>query len=87
MSAVPLEDAVERASNAKLPPKALAYFLFVGAAAIGVTVPFLADLDRNTGDWLEFVVLSASVAVAQFFVVRTPGNKSCLLYTSPSPRD
>ena len=80
MSAVPLEDAVERVSSversAKLPPKALAYFLFVGAAALAVTVPFLTALDRNTGDWLEFVVLSASVAVAQFFVVRTPGNKS-----------
>ena len=39
-------------------------------------MPFLTDLDRNTGDWLEFVVLAVSVAVAQFFVVRTPGNKS-----------
>ena len=80
MSAIPLEDAVERASSpersSKLPPKALAYFLFVGAAAVAVTVPFLADFDRHTGDWLEFVLLAASVAVAQFFVVRTPGNKS-----------
>ena len=41
-----------------------------------MTAPFLADLDRHTGDWLEFALLAASVAVAQFFVVRTPGNKS-----------
>ena len=80
MSAIPLEDAVERASSpersSKLPPKALAYFLVVAAGAVAVTAPFLAELDRHTGDWLEFVLLATSVAVAQFFVVRTPGNKS-----------
>ena len=79
MSAIPLEEAIERAGperSTKLPPKALAYFLVVAAAAVGVTAPFLADLDRHTGDWLEFALLAASVAVAQFFVVRTPGNKS-----------
>ena len=80
MSAIPLEDAIERASSPeranKLPPKAFAYFLLVGAAALAVTVPFLAELDRHTGDWLEFALLATSVAVAQFFVVRTPGNKS-----------
>src|SRR5215210_812999 len=80
VSAVPLEDAIERADaperNAKLPPKALAYFLCVAAAAVGVTAPFLAELDRHTGNWFEFAVLASCVAVAQFFVVRTPGNKS-----------
>ena len=80
MSAIPLEDAVERASSPersnKLPPKALAYFLIVGAGALAVTAPFLADFESHTGDWLEFVLLATSVAVAQFFVVRTPGNKS-----------
>ena len=80
MSAIPLEDAIERASSVersnKLPPKALAYFLVVAAAALAVTAPFLAELDRHTDDWLEFVLLATSVAVAQFFVVRTPGNKS-----------
>ncbi|HWL34490.1 MAG TPA: diguanylate cyclase [Gaiellaceae bacterium] len=80
MSAIPLEDAIERESSVersnKLPPKALAYFLVVAAAAVAVTAPFLAELDRNTDDWLEFALLATSVAVAQFFVVRTPGNKS-----------
>ena len=80
MSAIPLEDAIERASSpersSKLPPKALAYFLIVAAGAVAVTAPFLADFESHTGDWLEFVLLATSVAVAQFFVVRTPGNKS-----------
>jgi len=80
VSAIPLEDAIERASSpertTKLPPKALAYFLLVGAGAVAVTAPFLASFERHTGDWFEFVVLATSVAVAQFFVVRTPGNKS-----------
>jgi diguanylate cyclase (GGDEF)-like protein/putative nucleotidyltransferase with HDIG domain len=80
VSAIPLQDAAERVStperSAKLPPKALAYFLCVAAAAVGVTAPFLADLDRHTGNWFEFAVLAVCVAVAQFFVVRTPGNKS-----------
>jgi diguanylate cyclase (GGDEF)-like protein/putative nucleotidyltransferase with HDIG domain len=80
MSAIPLEDAIERESSSsierKLPPKALAYFLLVAAAAVAVTAPFLAQLDRNTGGWLEFALLAGGVALAQFFVVRTPGNKS-----------
>ncbi len=80
MSAIPLEDPIERASSVerstKLPPKALAYFLLVAAATVAVTGPFLADLGSHSGDWLEFGLLATSVAVAQFFVVRTPGNKS-----------
>ena len=62
MSAIPLEGADERATSVerstKLPPKALAYFLVVAAAAVAVTAPFLADFDSHTGDWLEFVLLA-----------------------------
>ncbi|HSO01071.1 MAG TPA: diguanylate cyclase, partial [Gaiellaceae bacterium] len=81
MSAIPLEDAIEREQlphepRTQLPPKALAYFLFVAAVAIAVTAPFLMRLDRTTGHWIEFAILATSVALAQFFVVRTPGNKS-----------
>jgi len=81
MSAIPLEDAIERERlphepRTQLPPKALAYFLFVAAVAIAVTAPFLVQLDRTTGRWVEFAILATSVALAQFFVVRTPGNKS-----------
>ena len=81
MSAIPLDDAIERGGSPsegrrQLPPKALAYFFLVAAAAIGVTAPFLVQLDQDTGSWLEFAILSAMVALAQFFVVRTPGNKA-----------
>ncbi|MBA3476274.1 MAG: GGDEF domain-containing protein, partial [Actinobacteria bacterium] len=81
MSAIPFHDAIERESSgteprSKLPPKALAYFIVVAVVAIAVTAPFLAQLDQTTGDWLEFAILAVSVALAQFFVVRTPGNKS-----------
>ena len=81
MSAIPLEDAISRGgapieARSKLPPKALLYFLVVAAGAIAVTAPFLSQIDRHTGSWLEFAILATSVAFAQFFVVRTPGNKS-----------
>jgi diguanylate cyclase (GGDEF)-like protein/putative nucleotidyltransferase with HDIG domain len=79
MSAIPLGGASARErspSEKKLPPPALAYFILMTAAALAVTAPFLADLDRHTGGWLEFAVLGTSVALAQFFVVRTPGNRS-----------
>ena len=81
MSAIHLEDAIERDSSpheprTQLPPKGLAYFLLVAAIAIGVTAPFLGQFDEATGHWLQFAILATSVALAQFFVVRTPGNKA-----------
>ena len=80
MSAIPIEDAIERSASVersrKLPPKAAAYFGLVALAAAAVTAPFLAGLDRQTGGWVEFALLATGVAIAQFFVVRTPGNKS-----------
>jgi diguanylate cyclase (GGDEF)-like protein/putative nucleotidyltransferase with HDIG domain len=81
VSAIPLEGAVERGrapheGRSKLPPKAMAYFVFVASAAVAVTAPFLTHLQQDTGGWLEFAVLSTMLALAQFFVVRTPGNKS-----------
>ena len=41
-----------------------------------MAAPFLSQIDRHTGSWLEFAILATSVALAQFFVVRTPGNTS-----------
>jgi diguanylate cyclase (GGDEF)-like protein/putative nucleotidyltransferase with HDIG domain len=81
LSAIPLDGVIEREgspsdSRSQLPPKALAYFAVVAAAAIAVTAPFLAHLDKGTGGWWEFAALSTMLALAQFFVVRTPGNKS-----------
>ena len=79
MSAIPLEDAITRGGapieeRSKLPPKALLYFFVVVGGAIAVTTPFLSQIDRNTGSWIEFAILATSVAFAQFFVVRTPGT-------------
>ena len=81
MSAIPLDDALEHersspADRGKLPTKALVYFIGVAAAAVAVAAPLLAGLSSHTGGWLEFVFLAAGVSLAQFFVVRTPGNKS-----------
>ncbi|MBV8394823.1 MAG: diguanylate cyclase [Actinobacteria bacterium] len=55
---------------------AAAYFWLVIGAAIAATVPFLARLNPDTHGWATFAVLSVGVAVAQIFVVVTPGNQS-----------
>ena len=77
MSAIPLEDAMKarvRRRSSKRPAKARAYFLRRRRRAV-MAAPFLAELDQ-TGHWIQFALLAASVALAQFFVVRTPGNKA-----------
>jgi diguanylate cyclase (GGDEF)-like protein/putative nucleotidyltransferase with HDIG domain len=81
MSAIPLDDAFERVASdgrapRKLPPLALAYLLAVAALAVSVSLPLLAELKPSSGYWVTFAILGASAAVAQLFVVRTPGNKS-----------
>ena len=77
MSAIPLDDAFERVASdgraaRKLPPLALVYLLAVAAVAVGVSLPLLAELKPTSGYWVTFVILGASVALAQLFVVRTP---------------
>ncbi len=81
MSAIPLDDAFERVPSdgrppRKLPPLALVYLLAVAAVAVGVSLPLLSELKPSSGYWVTFVILGTSVALAQLFVVRTPGNKS-----------
>ena len=81
MSAIPLDDAFERVSSdgrapRKLPTVALIYLLAVATVAIGVSLPLLSELKPSSGYWITFVILGTSVALAQLFVVRTPGNKS-----------
>ena len=80
MSAIQLERALDDVSGdgapRKLPPPALAYLIVVGAAAAAFGIPLLAQLEPSTGHWITFAILATSVAVAQLFVVRTPGNKS-----------
>ena len=82
MSSVLIEEGPERLgerperSAKQLPPRAFAYFLLVAAATAAITVPYLLQLDRETTGWLTFAILATCVAVAQFFVVTPPGNKS-----------
>ena len=82
MSSVLIEEGPERLderperSAKHLPPRAFAYFLLVAAATAAITVPYLLQLDRETTGWLNFAILATCVAVAQFFVVTPPGNKS-----------
>jgi len=60
----------------RLARAATIYFWIVVAAAVTATAPFLADLTLETSGWATFVVLGAGVAIAQLFVVVTPGNQS-----------
>jgi hypothetical protein len=58
-----------------LPPRAKAFLYATGAlAAAAAAVPF-AHLSLDTDGWATFFVLSASAAVAQLFVVRTPRDQ------------
>ena len=52
------------------------YLAVVTAAAVGVAVPFLAKLNAPTLPWITFLLLGASAATAQLFVVHTPRNQS-----------
>ena len=47
----------------------------VGSAA-AITAPLLSRLDRGHEDWLTFLILAGSAAVAQLFLVRTGKNQS-----------
>ena len=81
MSTMPLDDALVHEESqfppfSRLSPKAIAYFFAVAAVTLAVSVPFVAQLDRGTEGWITFGILAVAVALAQFYVVRTPGNKS-----------
>jgi diguanylate cyclase (GGDEF)-like protein/putative nucleotidyltransferase with HDIG domain len=82
MSSIPLDDVFEPEESSfptflRLSPKAIAYFAVVTAVALAVCVPFVAQIDRETEGWVTFGILAVAVALAQFYVVRTPGsNKS-----------
>ncbi len=56
--------------------RAALYFWLVVAAACAVTAPFLSHLTLQTPGWPTFLILGGAAAVAQLFVVVTPGNQS-----------
>ncbi len=80
MSAVPSAIAhdVEAAGTEapRLAPKAAGYFFVVAAVTMATAVPLLSRLSPHTPGWTTFVILGATAALAQLFVVRTPRNQS-----------
>src|SRR5688572_18339725 len=81
MSSIPYDDVLEPEETSfaplqKLSPRVIAYFLAVAATTLSLVAPYLTQLNRNTPGWPTFIILGIAVALAQFFVVRTPGNKS-----------
>jgi diguanylate cyclase (GGDEF)-like protein len=66
----------ESVRDGRLGPSATVYFWLVVAAAAAATLPFLSRLSLDTPGWWTFVMLGVCVAVAQLFVVVTPGNQS-----------
>ncbi|HSB37496.1 MAG TPA: diguanylate cyclase [Gaiellaceae bacterium] len=80
MSAVPSSIAhdvdVAATEAPRLAPRAAGYFFVVAAATMATVVPLLSRLSPHTPGWATFVILGATAAVAQLFVVRTPRNQS-----------
>ncbi len=81
MSAIPSDAAFEPprigdGASTRLSPKASAYFVIVALIAAAATGPFVLQIDQHTRDWTTFAILGVCVALAQLFVVRTPGNRS-----------
>jgi diguanylate cyclase (GGDEF)-like protein len=70
------EPVRERRRKSALSRSAYAYFWVVIGVALAVTVPFLARIGPQTEGWATFIVLATGVAVAQLFVVVTPGHQS-----------
>ena len=83
MSAIPTEHRVggvasgqEPARRERLSLAALVYLVAVVGSAAAITAPLLSRLDRGHEDWMTFVILAGSAAVAQLFLVRTGKNQS-----------
>ncbi len=71
LSAVPDSPRAD-APEERLPPAALAFYLLVGAAAVGAAGPFVARISHERTGWFAFFVFAAGAALAQLFVVVTP---------------
>ena len=72
-------------SRAAFPRRAGLPVAVVGSAA-AITAPLLSQLDPGHDDWLTFLILAGSAAVAQLFLVRTGKNQSyqtSIVFLSP----
>jgi diguanylate cyclase (GGDEF)-like protein/putative nucleotidyltransferase with HDIG domain len=83
MSAIPTEHRVGGAAPGREPARrqrlslaALVYLVAVVGSAAAITAPLLSRLDRGHEDWMTFLILAGSAAVAQLFLVRTGKNQS-----------
>jgi len=83
MSAIPTEHRVggvasgrEPARRQRLSLAALVYLVAVVGSAAAITAPLLSRLDGGDEDWMTFLILAGSAAVAQLFLVRTGKNQS-----------
>ncbi len=83
MSVVPTEHRFggeasgrEPVPRERLSLAALVYLVAVVGSAAAITAPLLSRLDRGHDDWLTFLILAGSAAVAQLFLVRTGKNQS-----------
>ena len=59
-----------------LPAGAWLYFYAVVGATLAAAALLTLHIDRATGDWTPFLVLSGAAALAQLFVVRTTRDQS-----------
>src|ERR671910_566165 len=83
MSAIPTEHRVGGVASGQGPARrerlslaALVYLVAVVGSAAAITAPLLSRLDRGHEDWMTFLILAGSAAVAQLFLVRTGKNQS-----------
>src|SRR5437763_250682 len=60
------------AADTRLPKAAFAFYLVVGAAALAVAAPRLADVADVHHGWSAFCVFATGAALAQLFVVVAP---------------
>ena len=61
-----------------------AFFWGLGGATMAILTP---DISHHDLDYIFFMVGHGMIIVGIMFATVTLGNRPCLLYTSPSPRD
>ncbi len=75
LTSVP-EAAGSRRAEGRLPARALLYLAAVGVPAAVLAGFALSGLRTDSRHWGAFAALASAAALAQLFVVRTPGNQS-----------
>ena len=76
ITALPAHVEFRDEEASRLPLKAVVYLTLIAAATAAATVPAIARLHTGSNSWRDFLILTASAAVAQLFVVTTTRNQS-----------